>query len=321
MPDDLKTAKYGAINVSLAILWSNPNQEFSNRDSGSAIVGDATWAGGLSEAERLGLVDQVETTAIFGERVVILERRGDWYRVAAISQRTAKEPRGYPGWVLANQVSRDPAFLAAQLNRPAAVVAVPRAALCGDSSLQEPLGELSYQTRLPILGEEANRMEVLLPDGGSGYLARRDIKKTTELSFSGQAMIREAQWFLDLPYLWGGTSSYGFDCSGFMFRLYQSQGLSIPRDAAEQALEGRPVCKEGLRPGDLLFFAYSTDHPHRPHQIHHVALFTGADRMIHSPNSKSRIRSESFETGIYGAEYWGARRYAAAGQFNAAPEN
>ncbi|MHB8985553.1 MAG: C40 family peptidase, partial [Eubacteriales bacterium] len=109
-----------------------------------------------------------------------------------------------------------------------------------------------------------------------------------------------------LPYLWGGTSSYGFDCSGFTFRILQSQGLSIPRDADEQAREGVPVVKENLRPGDLLFFAAKEGRG----QIHHVGIYSGGGRMVHAPDSSSSVREEEYDAGAYGEEYWGARRYA-----------
>ena len=141
-----------------------------------------------------------------------------------------------------------------------------------------------------------------------GYLSRRETKKTTELFFSKENIIQEAQQFLGLKYLWGGTSSDGFDCSGFMFRLYQSQGILIPRDASEQAGAGKPVLKENLQPGDLLFFAKVTP----VDKIHHVGMYIGEGLMIHSPNSKSVIRIEPFEAGVYGEEYWGARRYGSS---------
>jgi cell wall-associated NlpC family hydrolase len=306
MPDKIKKPIYGSINVSLAVFWSRPNEEPIYKNlSVQAATNPAAWSGSLTIEDRLWLVDKVETTAIFGEPVVILNQQGDWSKVAAVSQRTQKNEQGYPGWVLTNQISRNPTYSTEQLNLPTAVVSVPETNLFEDSALTQNLGTLSYQTRLPILTENEAFLTVRLPGGNLGYLSRPDTKKTTELFFDNKKIVAEAQHYLNLKYIWGGTSSYGFDCSGLMFRLYQSQGLSIPRDASEQVGAGKPVLKENLQAGDLLFFAKDKS----PNTIHHVGMYIGEGLMIHSPNSKSVIRIEPFEAGIYGKEYWGARRY------------
>lgn len=303
---DSKKPAQGAINIGLTVLWSKPYEEPIYQEiSHRAAANPAQWAEGLNSDERLWLVGKVDTMAIFGERVAILDRYGPWIKAAVASQATAQNWRGYPGWILADQISCNPVFLTEQTTGPQAVISMPQAVLYRDSGLTVSLGSFGYQTRLPILNETGDHLKLRLPDGTVGYISRSDAKKTTELAFSQQAIISEARQFLDLKYLWGGTSSYGFDCSGFMFRLYQSQGISIPRDAAEQAEAGIQVSKEDLRPGDLLFFSYKD----RPGKIHHVGMVIGEGLMIHSPNSKSAIRIESFETGVYGEEFWGARRY------------
>lgn len=69
----------------------------------------------------------------------------------------------------------------------------------------------------------------------------------------GQGIVEQAKRFLDLPYLWGGTSSYGFDCSGFAYTMHRYFGILIPRDASDQAKQGTPVEKEQLEAGDLVF--------------------------------------------------------------------
>lgn len=313
MPDDLTkqavnvpTEYRGAIGVGLAVFWSEPSTEpIYEEISRHAAANPAAWSGSLDTGARLWLVDKVATMAIYGERLVILGQQGNWLKVAAVSQPFKPNEPGYPGWILANQVCRNSTYLTEQPGSPEAVVSVPKAVLFGDSTFSKDLGPLSYQTRLPILAESENLLKVRLPDGCLGYLYRRDAKKTTELFFSRQNIIQEAYRFLDLKYLWGGTSSYGFDCSGFMFRLYQSQGILIPRDAAEQAQAGLPVAEADLQPGDLLFFAKQQC----PANIHHVGMYLEQNLMCHSPNSQSVIRIEPFDTGVYGAEYWGARRY------------
>jgi len=99
----------------------------------------------------------------------------------------------------------------------------------------------------------------------------------------------------------------GLDCSGFTMRLYQSQGISIPRDADEQAREGFEVAdRNDLQPGDLLFFAVKMGLG----QVHHSAMHIGDGMMIHAPDSRSEIRIDHVDNGVYKDEFWGARSYA-----------
>jgi cell wall-associated NlpC family hydrolase len=309
-----QTAGYGFIHVPLAIFWSAPNEEPVYKEiSNDAAANPDLWSQNLSIEERLWLVGKVDTMSIFGERLVILDQQGPWLKVAAVSQLTRQNMTGYPGWVLADQVCTSPIYLIEQTSSSELVISAPKTAIYSDPALTKNIGTLTYQTRLPLLAESEGFQEVRLPDGKVGYLSRSNTKKTSGLVFSPGNIVNEARQFLGLKYLWGGTSSYGFDCSGFMFRIYQSQGIYIPRDASEQAQGGIPVTKENLSLGDLLFFA----HPDRPDTIHHVGMYIGEGLMIHSPNSKSVIRIELFEAGVYGEEYWGARRYSV----NGSPEN
>ncbi len=297
---------YGAINVPLAIFWAKPDQEKTYRELSCQAAADPdAWTGKLTIEERLCLYGKVDTMALYGERVAILEHQGDWLRVAAVSQRTTQNPLGYPGWIPAGQIALNDNYLEEQVLLKNVAVTAPKTLLVKKGGLNNSRFFLSYQTRLPLLDEKDASLEVRLPDGTRGLLSGREAKKTSGFSFSGLTIVEEARQFLGLPYLWGGTSGWGFDCSGFMFRLYQSQGIAIPRDASEQAATGLAVQKENLQPGDLLFFAKDK----LAERIHHVGMYIGNGQMIHSPNSKSLIRIEAFEAGIYGEEYWGARRY------------
>lgn len=297
---------YGAVNVPVAILWSDPGpkREYDGHILG-AVTDPAAWAGGMNKEMRLWLVNKAETQALFGERLAILDRQGEWLKVAAVSQKTRQNKLGYPGWLPAVQVSQDPAYQSDALSLPEVVITVPETRLYRDPGLREGLQEISYQTRLPLLGEEDRAFRVRLPDGGTGYLDRGYAKKSGELTLSTGGLVEQARQFTGLQYLWAGTSAYGFDCSGFTMRVYQSQGLTIPRDADEQAQEGVPVARENLLPGDLLFFASKTGEG----QIHHVGIYSGGGRMVHAPNSRSAVREDPFSQGVYGEEYWGARRY------------
>jgi cell wall-associated NlpC family hydrolase len=109
------------------------------------------------------------------------------------------------------------------------------------------------------------------------------------------AIVADARRFVGVRYLWGGTSAFGFDCSGLLHLVFKSHGVLIPRDADAQAQRGRAVTS--LRPGDLLFFGRS--------HVHHVALYVGGGKMLEAPNSSSRVRVVPLRRD----DFAGARRY------------
>src|SRR5690606_38044107 len=123
----------------------------------------------------------------------------------------------------------------------------------------------------------------------------------------GADLLATAREFLGLPYLWGGTSGFGVDCSGFVYLVHRAHGLLIPRDAGPQRDHGwgRPVEREELAPGDLVFFA----HDQGRGAVHHVAMYAGDGRMIHAPNSERSVEEIPLDTPPYGEKYAGARRY------------
>jgi len=301
--------RYGAINVPLSILWEKTGAKQRNY-SIAAANDPAKWSAQLTDNDRLWLIGRTNTMALYGERVAILDQKGDWLYVAATSQRTYLNSLGYPGWVLANQVTINSTYFDEQTYNNQAVIMIPRATLYNDSTLTNANRELSYQVTLPILSETAGAFEVRLPNGSIGYLSRMEAIKKTELTYSGDQIVSEARKFLGIKYLWAGTSTYGFDCSGFTLRVNQAVGISIRRDSNEQAQEGTPIAIADLLPGDLLFFATNNG----TGTIHHVGIFTGKTTsgeliMIHSPNTGNSV-TEGKLTGTYLDEYWGARRYA-----------
>jgi gamma-D-glutamyl-L-lysine dipeptidyl-peptidase len=298
---------FGAVNVPVAVLWTEPGAKRAyDRLILTPANDPAAWSGGMDDEMRLWLVGKVETQVLFGERLVLLDRQGEWLKVAAVEQLTDQDSRGYPGWLPAAQVSFGSVYLEeAEQSPPVAVTAV-TTPLYKDSGATAVLTELSYQTRLPRLaGSADNTVIVRLPDGGTGYLPAGAVGAVEKIVFRPENLPLEARRFLGLRYIWGGTSAYGFDCSGFALRLYQSQGLRIPRDADEQARAGTPVAKADLSCGDLLFFA--TDNGKG--SVHHVGIYAGDGLMIHAPNSRSAVRQEPFAAGVYGDEFCGARRY------------
>ena len=106
-----------------------------------------------------------------------------------------------------------------------------------------------------------------------------------------------AEQYLGVPYVWGGASPSGFDCSGFTMYVYAQVGVSLPHNAAAQYGYGSPVSRGNLAPGDLVFFD----------GLGHVGLYVGGNTFIHAPHTGDVVKISSL-SGWYAATYVGARR-------------
>ena len=114
-------------------------------------------------------------------------------------------------------------------------------------------------------------------------------------------VIRAAYSVLGTPYVFGGTSTYGFDCSGFTQYAFARAGISIPRMADSQLYYGRQISMSELRPGDLIFF--STYEP----GASHCGIYLGDGKFIHAGTSTGEVVADAF-TGYWGERYYGACR-------------
>lgn len=218
---------------------------------------------------------RVQTTqvsqVVLGSRLVVLRRSGRWLQCRAAD--------GYIGWIHAGYVAlKDEADARAW---DAGGEGEPWLALGGQ--VLDASGEVMM--RLPwgarVLREDAE--VVRLPDGRAGKPEGELVPAALRpIAFpaDGAAVCRTAARWLGVPYLWGGVTMGGVDCSGFVQQLWKLHGRVIPRDSDQQSRFGEAVDPgprfENLRPGDLCFFAEDEG------RVTHVVMSTGGAKIIHA---------------------------------------
>jgi gamma-D-glutamyl-L-lysine dipeptidyl-peptidase len=217
----------------------------------------------------------VVSQAIIGSSVVTLETRHDWVRVQTDDQ--------YSGWISHSDLRELEKSRVYATSGPVVRVEALFANVYQEPNVQrhKPILTVPFESLLEVApGREEGELgwlRVRLPDQRAAWIASGDGNRNPRPLTLRQS-IELAKRFLGLPYLWGGRSSYGYDCSGFTQMLVRSRGIRMPRDARLQAeWEGaEKVDRKRLIPGDLLFFGPS------PNGINHTALYLGEGEIIHS---------------------------------------
>ena len=211
----------------------------------------------------------VVSQAIYGSNVGLVERQEGWARI-----RTADD---YTGWTPLRALLPGKAYAAG--GRVAEVESL-FAHIYRERSVtaHAPLLTVPFESRLEVAAEppgQARWLQVRLPDDRSGWVQAGDVAFDAK-PLGIPEMIEFSKRFLGLPYTWGGTSSFGYDCSGFTQMLVRRRGVLMPRDAQPQAdwNGATPVERNDLKPGDLLFFGDSAK------KITHSGVYLGDGKFI-----------------------------------------
>ena len=262
-----------------------------------------------------------------GAVIELTAQEGDWYRISFDGKR---------GYVAAQYVTRYDT--ASGLNGAGRVTAdvlnIRTAAKSGSTSL----GTVSQGTVIAVTGIEPGGWFAVTYNGISGYVASQYVlicptsaltgtadkpaeNTTTEgapaeapaetpatpaVSASGSSIVSIAQQYLGVPYVYGGSSASGFDCSGFTMYVFAQVGIKLPHGATSQLSYGTEVSRSDLQPGDLVFFqdyGYTASH---------VGIYIGGDQFIHASSSYYNghcVVITSLSETYYNNHYLTARRH------------
>lgn len=213
---------------------------------------------------------ELVTQAIMGEDAGVLKLDGDWYLVVL--------PDGYNGWVRSWYVQQTGTDDITRYRERTNVLVGANITYVRESADHESLPVTDLVAGTAVSADEAagGFRRVLLPGGREGFTPERDLEGIAEpVEPLRERIISRAMRFVGIPYLWGGTSAKGFDCSGLVKRVYLMEGVELPRDSDRQALVGKEVQLEESAPGELLFFGEGE-------AITHVAIYLGGKRFIHA---------------------------------------
>ncbi|TFD99824.1 C40 family peptidase [Jeotgalibacillus salarius] len=294
------------VNVTAATLWTGPESPRKlDQFALESPVRIEAWLSAMSADERRELLDgnKVQSQVLYGDTLIIEEVVEDWAQVVVLSQGSNKHPAGYPGWIPMAQLTEVDADDAEPADEQALVVSDFTQLL---NKKGEALVKLPFTTILPVTGNQDGLVEVHTPYG-KAFVKRKDVRlhRDEPEKRTPADILKDGERFLDLLYLWGGMTPYGYDCSGFSYSMMRANGYLIPRDVSDQANAGEEIAKNDVKPGDLIFFAYEEGKG----RLHHVAIYHGDGRMIHSPTPGKKIMIQEIAGTFYEKEWCETRRY------------
>jgi SH3-like domain-containing protein len=224
---------------------------------------------------------ELVSQAIMGTPVRVLKENGEWILI--------QTPDHYISWTNISSVQQmKRSEINEWRNSDRIIYTDTYGTISGDNKLTTVISDLVAGAIVIKKSESKNISEVLLPDGRRGYVSNLNwlnLKQWEDtVNLIPEKLIVTGERFLGFPYLWGGTSSKGMDCSGFMKTVCFLNGIILERDASQQYNHGKEIDItsgwDNLQKGDLLFFGSKN-----PFRVTHVGMYIGNSEVLHSSGS------------------------------------
>ncbi len=238
---------------------------------------------------------ELATQVMMGMVVKVLKRQGDWYYVQG--------PDKYLGWLegAAMHLTRQSVADAWQSGPRVIVTGYFGVVRTKPDAAALPVSDAVPGVLFKDDGLKGQWRAVETPDGRKGFIERQLVSEyaawKASRSLTGETVEETAKRFIGVPYLWGGTSPKGMDCSGFTKTVFRLNGLELNRDANQQAQMGNEVPTDDdlrqLTKGDLMFFGQRAT-AERPERITHVGIYLQDKQIIHTPGGAG-VRIDSFD--------------------------
>ena len=180
---------------------------------------------------------------IYGELFKVIEKKEKWFYIESIDDK-------YCGWINYSQFK--------EISKQ------------DFKKVKKTESKLLNNISSEIETENGNMSITIGSKVSSAFILNHKLKQ----EYSKNSIIENSLKFLNSPYLWGGRTPYGIDCSGFSQQVYKLNGFQLPRDASQQALQGKEVKLEKAKPGDLAFFGEK--------KITHVGIIIDSNKIVHA---------------------------------------
>lgn len=236
---------------------------------------------------------ELASQALLGMPLKIYDKKGGWLR--------AQTPDGYIGWISGSTISRFSEAQVDSLNKLPKIIYTKGYgfAFASPNENAQTISDLTWGNTLMLHSESNDFFEVKFPDNRTAFIPKNEAVKFDNwlngLSLTENSLVETSKKMMGLPYLWGGTSWKGVDCSGFTRIIYLMNGVLLPRDASQQVHIGAEIDTSvgynNLQPGDLLFFGKPTTETSKERVVH-VGMWLGNMHFIHS---SGMVRISSFD--------------------------
>ena len=260
------------------LIFDTSNVQILRQSTPKYLIANTNLTGLHSEPTfRSEMMDQLLTGSIVEQLMV----KGSWTFV--------RLPDGYLGWVYKSYMQSAAPYQSTHY------ICEPVSPLLASPDTEAPVcGRLLVGTAVCISHSDNGYQHVTTAGHVDGWLPNTHLRAQETLPSTPAdqrvQMIQDGRRFIGIPYLWGGITAYGFDCSGFVRLLHKLSGILIPRDADLQFAAGKPV-EPPFQPGDLLYFGSASGH----RSISHVGMSIGGWEIIHSSRPNNGVYIDNVE--------------------------